>query len=230
MRKPAGASACWPNWSPRAGQEIQNDYRAWRFLTLEFPETAEIDQGATAFTAESFNLADWAEWIPGTEAGTVPLTVWPSEGDQRGEEREIFNADYTEFRDIYQRGTSREITGPPQIFSIDPTDRFVVWPIPDQDYRISGTYRRAAQELVADADVPIILDQFQDTLVWKGALLLARYDEADSNVLYTTGQGVDTRMAAMRRRYLPVGTGLAYAPLGSGAGSFSRPSSPRFVS
>ena len=201
--------------------DIQNLYRAWRFLTVEFPEATELGEGISAFEASALNLQNWGSWIPGTDPGTIPLTIWPAaaEGEaadaHRAQEVELSFVDYRDFRQAYQTGASRATpAATPRAFSIDPLDRLVVWPTPERTYRLAGTYRRSAQELREDADVPIILPAYHDAIVWNGVLLLHRHDEAEADVLFTTQQGLDTRMAALRRRYLKA-TVLGYTPLGA---------------
>lgn len=211
-----------------AWEEIQNEYRAWRFLTVDIPATAVLGEGIEAFTAGALNINDWAEWIPGIDEDTIPVTVWPAGASAtlRNEEAELSWSEYRDFRLAYQTGTGVSTPAArPQAFSVDTQDRLVVWPVPDRDYRIAGTYRRAPQQLSNDADVPIIAQQYQDTIVWAGTLLLHRHDEAETNVLVTTQQGVNSRMAALRRRYLKP-TKVLREPLGAGRTGSVRPLSP----
>ena len=217
--------------------EIQNEYRAWRFLVVDFPETTVLEAGLNTFTAASLNLANWSEWIPGNYRGTVPITGWPAAADgepeDRGREAQLVPADYRQFRQSYQYGSSvtQDQTGQPRVLSIDNQDRLVVWPTPDRDYRLSGTFRRSAQELLADDDVPIIAPEFHNTIVWAATLLLHRADESDQTVLLTTRQDMEKRKAALRRRYIPAPS-VSFTPLGSGrsgyVGASSRPN-PNFA-
>ena len=214
---------------------IQNDYRAWRFMIMSLPETAVLGAGQNKFTAASFDIPNWSEWRSGTATGTTPFKIWPTSGEgelpdaNRGFEAELAYTDYSNFDQAYLTGQSRNDVGPPQAFTIDEQDNLVFYPTPNRDYRITGTYRRAAQELLVDEDVPIIPDaSHHDTIAWTATMLLNVYDEAEQQTLILTGQQVDKRMAALRRRYLPVGASLVYSPLGTGRG-FARPLSPRFV-
>ena len=205
--------------------EIQNAYRAWRFLVVDIPEETLLEQGLNTFTAQSLNLDNWSEWIPGDEMGQVPMSVWPD--GMRGQETTLVPTDYRRFRQAYQYGSSvsDEQTGQPRVMAVDNQDRLVVWPTPDQDYRISGTYRRTVQMFSGDDDVPIVSEQHHDVIIWQGTLLVHRAEEADNSVLITTEQGVRKRMDALRRRYLDAPK-LVHRPLGSGRAGYVGPLSP----
>jgi len=218
--------------------EIQNQSRSWRFLTVEYPSTTVLAQGIGAFTPENVGLRNWADWLPGDEAETVPITVWPATAqagenadDLRRLEQPMVYTDYRRFRESYLTGAEAvaDRTGQPNTFAVDTLDRMVVWPTPDRDYRLAGTYRRAPQVLTGDEDVPIIAEQFHDAIVWAATLLLHREDEADANVLITTEQGLRERMVPLRRRYQGQ-PALAFRPLGAGRSGYSRPLSPRSLS
>lgn len=208
-----------------AWTEIQNAYRAWRFLVVDIPEETLLEQGLNTFTAESLNLSNWSEWIPGSEDGQVPMSVWPV--DRRGQETTLVPTDYRRFRQQYQYGSSvsDEQTGQPRVMAVDNQDRLVVWPTPDQDYRIAGTYRRLPQIFSGDTDVPIVSPEHHDAIIWQATLLVHRAEEADNAVLITTEQGALKRMASLRRRYLDAPK-LSYRPLGSGRSGYVGPLSP----
>lgn len=213
--------------------EIQNAYRAWRFLVVDFPETLVLEEGLNRFTASSLNLPNWSEWIRGDTLGQVPVTVWPAaneaEGlaEARGSEQQLAFVDYPAFRRLYQTGSSvsQAQSGQPRVASIDNQDRLVVWPTPDRNYGIAGTYRRLPQVFSADTDEPIVSAEHHDTIVWKGTLLVNEAEEAELGVLRSTERGLNTRMAALRRRYLDP-TRLSYEPLGSGRLAYRRPFVP----
>ena len=184
--------------------EIQNQQRNWHFLIVPFPDNAEFTQANPGpYLPTTLNLTNppWADWISGEASGSVPLSCWPP--DSRTEELQMRFLRWPEFRQAYRFGSSLDgHTGQPSAFSIDPRDQLWVWPTPDQDYKVAGSYRREAQVLRNDADVPIIAADHHPALVWAAVLLLHRHDEAEPNVLVTTQQGLDQRMNAVRRRYL----------------------------
>lgn len=196
-----------------AWTEIQTAYRAWRFLIAELPDATRIPAGVSEFTAAALNLSNWDEWILGNAEGTARLTVWPAAAN-RNEELPLSVVEYQAFRAAYQVGANRSVNGRPRAVSVDQQDRLVVWPVPERDYRMAGTYRRTAQVFAADADVPIIADAHHGAIAWQALLLLHRRDEADADVLVTTQQSLDMRLAALRRRYLPQRVDFGAEPLG----------------
>ena len=207
---------------------IQNRYEAWRFMRVEFPDTAVLTEGAAEFTPESLNLQNWSEWILGTEEGTVRLTSWPVADGNRDNERQLFIApDYPAFRASYQRGTSISApNGFPQVLSVDDQDRLVAWPTPDQDYRIAGSFRRTAQLLTANGDIPIIEEQFHNAITWAAVDLWHQTQRTETNTVLLAQQRAADRLGALRRRYLPVGE-IVYHPLGRGRRSSVRRLSTR---
>ena len=208
--------------------EIQNRYEAWRFLRAEFPANAVLAEGAAEFTAASLNIENWSEWILGTEEGTVRLTVWPAGEPNRDNERQLVVVeDYPLFRSSYQRGTSITApTGAPQVVTVDDQDRLVVWPTPDEDYRIAGSYRRSPQVLVDDDDVPIIADQFHNAITWSAVELFHQTQRTATDTYTLAERSAAKRMGALRRRYLPAGK-IVYHPLGTGRRSSVRRLSTR---
>ena len=220
-----------------AWTEIQNENRHWRFLVANLPDSALLVEGTTRYTPQNIAnpaIINWDEWIIGDVAGTVPVSVWPAADsdagleEDRGREQALTFVDYRVFRQAYQTGSSvsAEQTGQPRAMSIDPQDGLVVWPSPDRNYRIAGTYRRTAQEFAADDDVPIIEAQHHDAIVWMAAVLVHRAWGADQLTLLTAEKGADSRMAALRRRYLPKPK-LSHQPVGARTGrAFAYPLSP----
>ena len=228
-----------------AWTEIQNTYHGWRFLTVEFPDdTALLDNAPRgAHSADTLGLPNWAEWIPGTSPGTIPLTIWSPDTvveaedgtetrtSNRGDEQQLNFSPYRPFQRRYQTGANAiRDTARPQVFSIDLQDRLVFWPIPDAAYPVAGTYRRSAQSLSADDDVPLgIAPQYHRTLVHAGKLLLDHSDEADGNVLLADidlPMTFQASLASLRRRYLAGGSGSLSRGTAVGQGSSFRPISP----
>ena len=165
----------------------------------------------------------------GDQAGRVPLTVWPAGDANRDQERELAVApDYQAFRRSYQRGTQLSVPpSAPQVVSVDEEDRLVVWPTPDVDYRMDGTYRRSAQVLVDDDDTPIVEDQFHNSIMWRAVEFHLQIDETENqNSLMLAQSNARKRLGALRRRYLPIGK-IAYQPIGQRRSSSIRRVSSR---
>jgi len=227
-----------------AWTEIQSSTQSWRFLVAEYPETAELPANQNRLTHHSLNLIGlppepvegrvypppWSNWILGG-AGSVPLTIWRLSGD-RGDEQPLVVLDYQAFRASYQTGVSRGTKGRPQAVAVDQQDGLVFWPMADEIYRLSGTYRRAPQILgvpekpgeTPDGTVPIVAEEFHRLIAWAGKLLLDHHDEADGNVLLADlnlPMTFEASMASLRRRYLSGGLSIGRSPIGgSNPGGF----------
>ena len=190
-----------------AWTQIQTRFGPWRFLIADLPDTAILTAGVRAHTRQAL-LGDaagtWADWIPGDATGTVPLSVWPADPEQRVRERPLTVVDHRGYRQSYEFGpyAASPTLQQPSIVAVDPHDRLVFWPVPDQDYRIRGTYRRTPQVFTADSEEPIILPQHHQTLVSAGVLWLHRHDEAPANAIITAQGDHDADMQDLRRRYL----------------------------
>lgn len=218
-----------------AWTQIQAETRAWRFLTVELPDTAELNVGESALTHQSLNLTGpppepvpntvypppWSDWIIGEASGAAPWTIWrktPETGATlRADELRLLPVPYPAFRESYQRGVSVAEEGRPQAIAVDTQDRLVFWPKPTEDYLLSGTYRRAPQMLTDDDDEPIVADEFHHLLVWAGKLLLDHHDEAGNAVLLSDmnlPMTFQASMGALRSRYLNRGLSIAARPIG----------------
>ena len=78
----------------------------------------------------------------------------------------------------------------------------MVWPVPDVDYHLAGTYRRLPQVFAADTEEPIIAAQHHGMLVSAGVLWTHRYDEVPANTIFTAQQTYEMDMGNLMRRYL----------------------------
>ena len=192
-------------------------------MTVSLPQQLTLPQGINMFTPQSLNIANpgLQQWITGGVSGQIPLSVWPAQPEVRGNERDLVVYDYPEFRRLYQFGDSisNPQTGQPQAVSVDVQDRLVVWPTPDQAYRLAGTYRRVPQELEGDQDLPIVNAAYHDAIVRYAIFMLHEHDEADSNMIILASNRADKKLDPLRRRYLTSNISLANHPIGPSGGA-----------
>ena len=217
--------------------EIQNSEQSWRFLTRALPESTTLQAGIEAVTPESLIPSEahlWANWLLGTGGSrVVPLSVWPAPPPtetpespeariaRRSKERNLVVRTWTggsnpfrEFQTGSQAASPRD--GQPQYVAIDPQDRLTFWPVPEQAYRLAGTYRRLPQELDADdAEPDLILPNHHMVIVRAAILKLYRHDEAPPQALFNAEQDLLVPMRALRRRYL-YGSRVGPAPAAIG--------------
>lgn len=182
------------HWTATAWRNIQNAHSAWRWLRHEFQSTATT-AGAARYTAASWNLDRFAEWIIEPDTVTCyPVTDGPAE------ESPLLYMPWQLYRRTYARGA--QVQNRPLHYSISPQNEFCLGPIPDGAYIIRGEYRKGPQELVENEDVPEMPNRFHDLIVWEALRLLAEHDEAELHVL-TAERKAQHLWSALRRDQLP---------------------------
>lgn len=155
-------------WTAQAWTLIQNLHADWRFLRREFSGTTTAGSGA--YTAASWNLDDFAQWITERHAATIYLTATgPSD------ERHLSEIDWQDYRRLYGRGT--QVNNYPTHYAISPANEFCLGAIPNATYTVRGEYVRRPQVLAANTDEPLIPVRFHDIIVWRALMLLHGHDE-----------------------------------------------------
>lgn len=69
-------------------------------------------------------------------------------------------------------------TGRPQVYTIKPDGALLLYPIPTAIHALKFHYRRAPQELAANADVPDLPDQYHDIITYRALMLYFEHDQA----------------------------------------------------
>lgn len=156
------------HWTADAWQVIQNRRNAWLWMRGEFEGTSTA--GAGRYTAASFGIERWAEWI--IEPDTVTLY---KQSAGIADEGPILYLPWHLYRRLYERGVQNE--NRPIHFSVSPAGEFCLGPKPDGAYVIRGEYRKTPQRLVANEDVPEMPARFHDAIVFQALLLMAEHDE-----------------------------------------------------
>lgn len=144
-------------WIAQSYQDLQNLHPDWRFrqkLGSLALNAREVDPGAT--------LADYLELQP-TEAssGERYITVYR---DSVEDETLCYYLPYEQWAfGVFDRG--QRSPGRPVRFTLTPQETLAFDPVPD-GYTARFNYTRTIQTLAADADVPIIPDEYQMALVY----------------------------------------------------------------
>lgn len=73
--------------------------------------------------------------------------------------------DFEDFKFLYRKGT--QTNGQPIHVSVDETNKFVLGPIPNDVYVVSGGYTIGPQTLAADADIPEMPSRFHSIIVYR---------------------------------------------------------------
>jgi hypothetical protein len=165
--------------------DIQNAHRQWRWLQSRF--IGSTLPGVRFYTGVSFTdeidgvpVSRFSQWGFRQDGADVGLSSY--RGSIVAEEGPLRWFDIDRFYETQARGT--QTPGPPQIYSIDNRNRLVISPIPDAIYTLRGKYRKSAQYLASDLDVPEMPSEFH-TLIKDAALsYLEGFDEGPRIPLY----------------------------------------------
>ena len=194
-------------WVADSWTEIQQEKDEWRWMRKSFTVSATSGDGAYAYTdcTDTVNLAAisrFSKWHKDsfkcylTSAGVgaeYPLTWIPWE----------------QFRGIYRYGT--QTNAPPCHVSEDPTQKFVLGPIPDATYTVSGDYQIGPQTLAADGDIPEMPTRFHNLIVYD-ALIRYGFNRVAPEVLqFAQAQGSRLHSALVRDQLPQISLGRPLA-------------------
>lgn len=168
---PSGRIEKLVNWVADAWVGIQNERPDWLFRIGEFesPLTAGVDE----YTGASFAI-EVAAFLPDTPTRTTMTVYETAKG--RSDEGYIRQISYERWRSKWDYGVSD--ANRPVEWAVKPNGALVIGPTPDTAYTLRGQYKRKAQRLVADADIPIMPEDFHNVIVAEALRLMARSDEA----------------------------------------------------
>lgn len=161
-------------WVRRAWVNIQNLSEDWPWMIKRF--SAILIPGALAYTPASFNITDWARWMPDHPEldGMVIHGPFQEAGEAGSELRQISH----QAMERYVRGFNGEEGGKPQEWAIMPDNQILFWPRPDNDYVVRGYYHRSPQILTLATDVPEMPARFHDMIIWEAIRLMMLHDGA----------------------------------------------------
>lgn len=186
------------SWTREAWVSLQQQHE-WTFLRRDFSFTTALGQSTY------LRAAIQAEGAPVRAIDVESVRCW-RESIGRADEQFMVEWDWDEWYDTFGFGIQPQSR--PQVFTIRPEDSaFVLGPLPDDIYRISGKYWRQAQRLTQAADTPVIDDEMHMAIVFKAMLTYANRESAAEIKLEAT-ERLDEVMSLMRRRYLPAGSSM----------------------
>lgn len=193
------------DWTQEAYRKIERRRADWNWMRREF-------EGAALENTETYEASDWSltrfrSWrfsAKGDSGWTIYLT---SEGES--DERPLTFCPWERFRALYRRGDPDP--GCPQVFTVDPRNRVLLAPIPDDDYTVRGEYMLGLQSLTLAADIPEMPETFHELIVYEALLLLSESDEA-AYLEPRVRQRADRMMAELETDQLP-GVSVGGGPL-----------------
>lgn len=194
-------------WVADAWHEIQQEQDSWRWMRKSFTVSATSGDGAYAFgdctdTVSAVAIARWSRWHKSTfKCYLTSAGV--------GGEYALHWLPWEDFRRIYRYGT--QTNAPPYHVSEDPTQAFVLGPIPDATYSVSGDYQIGPQTLSADGDTPEMPAKFHKLIVYD-ALIRYGFNRVAPEALQLAQVEGSRLSSALRRDQLPqisIGRSLA---------------------
>ena len=170
-----GRPALIAGWVRQAWRDIQNRRSHWRWMQAEWQGT--LSAGVQKYTPAALGIDRFGEWVHADEDCVPTTTLYRGAPSDEGRLRVLpWQSFYTRFL----RGVAPQDR--PGWYAQDGEGRLVVAPVPDDTYTIRGLYRKAPQDLAADADTPEMPERFHDLIVYRSLLMLATYDEAGNQV------------------------------------------------
>lgn len=166
-------------WTNMAWRSIQNAHVAWRWMQSEFSLTTNIGTQRYAYTGAIDTIATgsisrFAEWIC-SGLGEDRFRLYDSTIGLA----DIGPLKFVPWEAFYaQRVNTSAANGKPTMFSIDPSSKLCLSPVPDlATYVIVGPYRKSVQTLTADGDVPEMPADFHDVISSVATGFLQLHDE-----------------------------------------------------
>jgi hypothetical protein len=160
-------------WTANAWKKIQTSKSSWKWMRGEF--SGNTSAGTARYTAASFNITRLSSWI--TEHDTV--TIY-KQSTGVSDEGPISFIPWAVYRSRYERST--QTADKPVHYTISPTNEFCLGPKPDDTYVVRGEYRKSAQDLDDNEDIPELPSDYHEIIAWYGLLLLAEHDEAELHI------------------------------------------------
>lgn len=171
-------------WTNEAYRAIQNAHRHWRWMRGELTGSTTIDvqryEGSTFTDADTSTLIGtrFAEFIYTGDGNEDRFSLYdPSIGlSSKGRIR------FIKWDRFYRECVNTaEPSGKPTAFSIDPKGRLCLSPKPDAAYTIFAPYRKSAQSLTTNSDVPEMPIDYHDVIVQVAVQFLETHDEAPTS-------------------------------------------------
>ncbi len=173
-----GRQAKLVRWTNMAYRSIQNAHKGWLWMQSEFT-------GDTVAATQRYAGTDFDDVFTGQ---ITRFSEWVCRG--YGENRfKIFDPDiglsdigrlvFVPWDDFYSKHVNTDAPDDkPACFSIDPQNRLCLAAVPDDVYTVRGLYRKSAQTLSVDDDIPEMPADLHDVIASVAAQTLALHDEA----------------------------------------------------
>lgn len=163
------------NWIVQSWEEIQLETREFDFM-----------RNNTTWDT----VANQQTYIPTTDIGLTDFGSWKDDSFKAylasaGVATEIALTQYksyADFRAYYLTGSRRLVTGRPMYITITPDRSLMLGFTPNDVYTCSAEYFRSPQTLAADADIPIMPQQYHMAIVYRAMQKYGRFNAAGEQV------------------------------------------------
>lgn len=162
-----GVTAEIVQWVAASYDDILSLHTDWRFLTSQIA-TLLVPEGERGLDLAAVKLQapDWYEARPFVGSDYAYLLIRPPQGtsDVDSSEQEVRYVDDQAWWGHFD--VAPIPTGQPSFFTVPPTGGILFDTTTDRDYTVRIMYRPNRPHLTADADVPIIPEDYQLVVVW----------------------------------------------------------------
>lgn len=202
----AGELARIVNWIDRAYTELQQE-KDWRWLRKSFTVSATSGVGAFAYTActDTVSLAAIARFAKWYQKSFKCYLTSAGVGAEYG----LHWLPWDDFRRIYRYGT--QTNAPPCHVSENPIQEFVLGPIPNATYSVSGDYQLGPQLLTANGDIPEMPTRFHMLIVYEAMLKYGGNRAAPDAMMRAVTEGGRLHSALLRDQLPQISLGASLA-------------------
>lgn len=174
------------DWINTAYIDILSQHTYWHFMQDDF--SFDLVASQRAYSITETGVTDLKNWKV-NDYGSFRIYL-TSAGITN--EQYLYPILWDDYRQMYLYGATRTAEGFPSYFSVQPDKGLNFYLVPDSIYTVTGEYFKKPAELAADADEPLIPDEFHMLIVWRALMLYAGFDAA--NEKYALGKNEYTKM------------------------------------
>lgn len=178
-------------WVLSAYQDVQNRHANWNFMRFDFsfPTIA----ATSTYLPSAVSLAEHAKWEL-RDMRTYLAATGVSD------ENRLTYIPWSKLKAHRLIGVVQ--SGKPVEFAVRPDKSLVFWPTPDAVYTTTGEYWKRAQTMAANADEPLIPDEFHMIIVW-GAVRYYAGDQGAAELFALADANYTRMMRALEIDQLP---------------------------
>lgn len=202
-----GRQAQCVDWVMNAWVMVQNALAEALWMQGEV-SAVSLTISQLTYTATQLGIASrFAAWKGDRVEGGLLFRPWTIYDNLVGQsdETELHEISYQDWRTVYDRNTHSAAR--PIYYARAPDDTMRFGPKPDVAYKVRGEYRKSAQILAANGDIPEIPARFHDVIVWRAIMLIAGHDEANEAFQQASAKYNEMMLEIMRDCLPPITLG-----------------------